>query len=93
VEKTQMTDLNPNEEPSSIEPGAAKPQPRWSEWFAQQWRLREQSRELGQLRSEVAKLTAQNQRIQQAIRRCIPCDYRIESLARRNGEDATPLDS
>jgi hypothetical protein len=48
------------------------------ELFAQERRMFQKDREIERLRDEVAKLAAQNTRIQQAMRRCVTCDYRLQ---------------
>ena len=45
-------------------------------------RLRQQERELKQLRAEVATLRAQNDSMRSGMRRCITCEYRLEAKAR-----------
>ena len=40
------------------------------------------------LRSEVRRLEEQNERLRRAMRHCIDCEYRIESIDRRNAEGA-----
>jgi Tfp pilus assembly protein PilN len=54
------------------------------EFLRQEWRLQKQQREIDALRAQVAKLEAQNARTQQAMRRCITCDYRLEAIAGRD---------
>ena len=50
-------------------------------------RLREQQRELKRLRSEVATLRAQNDSMRQGMRRCVTCEYRLESKAAATGAE------
>ncbi len=38
------------------------------------------------LRDEVRRLEQQNERLRTAMRQCIDCEYRIESIARRDAE-------
>ena len=41
-----------------------------------------QGRELKELRAELVRLRAQNESMSQGMRRCISCDYRLESRQR-----------
>lgn len=59
------------------------------EIFSAQKRLWQQSREIEQLRSELAKLRVQNDSMREGMRRCVTCDYRIEYKQRQDaGSDA-----
>ncbi len=53
------------------------------EILAQERRIRNQKRELAELRDEVEKLRTQNERTREAMRRCLSCDYRQEAEAHR----------
>ena len=55
------------------------------EIFSAQKRLRQQGREIEQLRSELAKLRVQNDSMRQGMRRCVTCDYRIDFKQRQDG--------
>jgi len=57
--------------------------PKWIEILAQERRLFDQRREIERLRQEVARLKAQNERTQAAMRRCVPCEYRVAVVGRR----------
>jgi hypothetical protein len=52
------------------------------ELFAREGRMRAQSRELAELRSEVETLRVQNERMKAAMRRCITCEFRLEVVGR-----------
>lgn len=54
-----------------------------SEIFAHEARLLRKQREIQNLRREVESLQAKNERMQAAMRRCVPCEYRLEVVARR----------
>ena len=59
------------------------------EILAAQKRLWQQSREIEQLRSELAKLRVQNDSMREGMRRCVSCDYRIDFKQRQDaGSDA-----
>jgi uncharacterized protein with PIN domain len=45
-------------------------------------KLRAQARELKELREELVRLRAQNESMRQGMRRCISCEYRLESKQR-----------
>jgi hypothetical protein len=49
--------------------------------------MRAQRREIQDLRSEVEKLRTQNERMSEAMRRCLACDYRREVRERSGGGD------
>jgi hypothetical protein len=53
------------------------------EAVARERRMQEQRREIRELRSEVEKLRIQNERMSEAMRRCLACDYRREVRERR----------
>ncbi len=44
-------------------------------------KLLEQSKELKQLRKEVATLRVQNESMRQGMRRCVTCEYRVNAKA------------
>jgi hypothetical protein len=50
--------------------------------FEREGRLRAQSRELAELRSEVEALRTQNERMKAAMRRCITCEFRLKVVGR-----------
>ena len=52
------------------------------EAIARERRMQEQRREIKELRSEVEKLRIQNERMSEAMRRCLACDYRREARDR-----------
>ena len=52
--------------------------------FRREQQLLAQSKELKQLREEVAKPRTQNESMREGMRRCITCDYRLDVKA-RNG--------
>ena len=56
------------------------------EFLARERRLWEQEQRIRELSKELDELREQTERMRTAMRRCIPCEYRIESVARRNGE-------
>jgi uncharacterized coiled-coil protein SlyX len=56
------------------------------EFLTRERRLWEQERRIRELSAELDELREQNERMRTAMRRCITCEYRIESVARRNGE-------
>jgi hypothetical protein len=59
------------------------------EIFSAQKRLWQQSQEIAQLRSELAKLRIQNDSMRDGMRRCVTCDYRIDFKQRQDaGSDA-----
>ena len=49
-------------------------------------RLRSQQREIRGLREEIQQLQEQNARMREGMRRCVPCDYRAEVVARLEAE-------
>ncbi len=57
--------------------------PKLLEIIARERRIRQQKREIQELRGEVEKLQTQNERMRDAMRRCLSCDYRNEAGARR----------
>lgn len=62
------------------------------EWFAralEEANLRQQSR-IRELEAHVARLQRDNERIRTAMRRCVTCEYRTESLARRGEDSCSP---
>ncbi len=58
--------------------------------FSAQKRLLQQHQEINQLRSEVAKLRAQNDSMREGMRRCVTCDYRIDFKQRQDGVQQSP---
>ena len=56
------------------------------EIFWAQKRLWRQSREIEQLRSELAKLRVQNDSMRDGMRRCVTCDYRIDFKQRQDAD-------
>ena len=58
------------------------------EIFSAPKRLLQQHQEINQLRSEVAKLRAQNDSVREGMRRCVTCDYRIDFKQRQDAVDA-----
>ena len=61
------------------------------EILSAQKRLWQQSREIEQLRSELAKLRVQNDSMREGMRRCVTCDYRIDFKQRQDADsDARP---
>ena len=58
------------------------------EIFSAQKRLWRQSREIERLRSELAKLRAQNDSMRDGMRRCVTCDYRIDFKQRQDADSA-----
>ena len=54
------------------------------EIFSAQKRLWQQSQEIAQLRSELAKLRIQNDSMRDGMRRCVTCDYRIDFKQRQD---------
>jgi hypothetical protein len=56
--------------------------------FSAQKRLWKQRQEIEQLRSEVAKLRAQNDSMREGMRRCVTCDYRIDFKQRQDAGSA-----
>ena len=57
--------------------------PKLSEIFAREARLLRQQREIQTLQREIESLQAKNERMQAAMRRCVPCEYRLEVVTRR----------
>jgi len=57
--------------------------PKLLELFARTRKVLEQQREIASLRDEVERLRAQNERLNSAMRRCIPCEYRLEVVGKR----------
>jgi len=53
------------------------------EMLDQAWRVQQQKREISELRSELEKQRAQNERMRTAMRRCVTCEFRIEVEGRR----------
>ena len=53
------------------------------QFFANQKRLWQQQRELDYLRKEVTELREQNKSMQEGMRRCLSCDYRIDYKTRQ----------
>lgn len=51
-------------------------------FLAREQLLRQQARELKQLREEVEKLRAQNESMRQGMRRCTSCEYRLDAKQR-----------
>jgi hypothetical protein len=61
------------------------------EIFSAQKRLWQQSQEIAQLRSELTKLSIQNDSMRDGMRRCVTCDYRIDFKQRQDADsDARP---
>jgi len=56
------------------------------EILSAQKRLWQQSREIEQLRSELAKLRNQNDSMREGMRRCVSCDYRIDFKQRQDAD-------
>jgi hypothetical protein len=54
------------------------------EIFSAQKRLWQQSQEIAQLRSELAKLRIQNDSMREGMRRCVTCEYRIDYKQRQD---------
>ena len=52
------------------------------EAVARERRMQEQRREIQELRREAEKLRSQNERMNEAMRRCLACDYRREARDR-----------
>ena len=46
--------------------------------LAQERRIWKQKREIEQMREEIEKLRTQNARLNEAMRRCLSCEYRQE---------------
>ena len=59
------------------------------EILSAQKRLWQQSREIEQLRSELAKLRVQNDSMREGMRRCVTCDYRIDFKQRQDAGSDT----
>ena len=57
--------------------------PKLLEIIARERRIRQQKREIRELRGEFEKLQTQNERMREAMRRCLTCDYRLEVDGRR----------
>lgn len=53
------------------------------EAFARERRMQEQRREIRRLLSEVEKLRVRNERMSEAMQRCLACDYRRKARDRR----------
>jgi len=51
-------------------------------------RLLQQSREIRQLKQELAMLRAQNTSMREGMRRCVTCEYRIEAKSRQGQASA-----
>lgn len=58
----------------------------WVAFLDREKRLLAQQREIEMLRREVENLRVQNERMRAGMRRCVPCEYRIEVVARREAE-------
>jgi uncharacterized protein with PIN domain len=56
--------------------------PTLMEILAREQRLIQQKQEIRQLRDELVKLRAQNERMRQGMRRCTTCEYRLEVVGR-----------
>ncbi len=56
---------------------------RLREALAREWRLWEQKRRIAALEAELERLRAQNEHMRAGMRRCVTCEYRIESEAHR----------
>ena len=56
---------------------------KFPQFFANQKRLWQQQRELDYLRKEVTELREQNKSMQEGMRRCLSCDYRIDYKTRQ----------
>jgi cell division protein FtsB len=52
--------------------------------FSAQKQLRQQQREIEELRQELTKLRAQNDSMRQGMRRCVTCEYRIDFKQRQD---------
>jgi uncharacterized protein with PIN domain len=63
------------------------------ELLAQERRIFAKDREIERLRGEVAQLSSQNARIQQAMRRCVTCDYRLQVIGNSETEAQLPVDA
>jgi prefoldin subunit 5 len=57
--------------------------PKLSDVFAREARLLRQQREIQALHREIETLQAKIERMQAGMRRCVPCEYRLEVVARR----------
>jgi TolA-binding protein len=55
------------------------------EVFSAQKQLRQQQREIDQLREELSNLRTQNESMREGMWRCVTCDYRIEFRERQDG--------
>ena len=64
--------------------------PTLSELFAREARLLQQQKELQGLRKEVDSLQTQNERLRQAMRRCLTCEYRLEVVGVRGESRSQP---
>jgi uncharacterized protein with PIN domain len=53
-------------------------------FFQRERKLIHQARELKQLRLELENLRLQNESMRQGMRRCISCEYRLESKEKNN---------
>ncbi len=56
--------------------------------FSAQKHLWQQRQEIEQLRSELARLRAQNDSMREGMRRCVTCDYRIDFKQRQDAANA-----
>ena len=43
--------------------------------------LRQREREIRELQGQLDKLRTENERMRQAMRRCLGCEYRLEAIA------------
>jgi hypothetical protein len=57
---------------------------RLREALARERLLWEQKRRIAALEAELERLRAHNERMRTGMRRCVTCEYRIESEARRS---------
>lgn len=58
--------------------------------LATQKRLLQQQREIQRLQREVAALKARNESMRDGMRRCLSCDYRIETKRRQDAAAEHP---
>jgi hypothetical protein len=59
---------------------------KWLEIFSAQKTLWQQRQEIAQLRSDLAKLRAQNDSMREGMRRCVTCEYRIDYKQRQDAQ-------
>ena len=52
-----------------------------------------QQRELRQLHKELDQLRSQNESMRAGMRRCVTCEYRLESRARMNHDEPPDVDT